>query len=264
MYGTVLATHNLQDLLYYAILYFIGSTLMRSAGCIINDLSDKNLDKFVERTKLRPLASGRITTKQAVLFLFMLLLMSLIILIQLNITAIVIASLSVILVILYPFMKRITYWPQAFLGVTFNIGVLIAYAAIQGSLSLKAIILYLGCIFWTLAYDTIYAFMDVKDDMKIGIKSSAIAIKDLNYRLLLSLFYFIFILCVIISTYNAEWLKAQYLGSLSLAILLLLWQIISLDVNNMQNCLKRFKSNQYVGILITIAIFSASSLPLEN
>ncbi|MDF2964872.1 MAG: ubiA [Rickettsiaceae bacterium] len=263
LFGTALAAGDTEVFIYYGILFFIGSILMRSAGCIINDLSDKDLDIHVERTKKRPIASGKVSTREAIICLTILLTLSLLVLIQLNVPAITISLSSIILVVLYPFMKRITYWPQAFLGITYNVGVLVSYAAINPPINFNAIVLYIGCIFWTLGYDTIYAFMDTKDDLKIGIKSSAIAIKDSYYKFILLLFYIIFILCVIISTYNANALSAGYVVMLLVAILQLAWQIETLDITEPQNCLKRFKSNQYIGIIITLTILFSKVPPLK-
>jgi 4-hydroxybenzoate polyprenyltransferase len=255
LFGSALAFKTMEEFLYYSVLYLIGSVLMRAAGCIINDMTDKDLDRYVERTKTRPLASGAISIREAIIFLFSLLATSLLILIQLNILAIIISLSSVVLIIIYPFMKRFTYWPQAFLGITFNIGVLISYANITNNVSPQAIILYLGCICWTLGYDTIYAFMDTEDDLKIGIKSSAIAIKAMNYKLILLQFYSIFIVCVIMSISYAKILSEASLGIVFIASFILIWQVFSLDIKNPQNCLKRFMSNRYVGGIITLALF---------
>ncbi len=255
IFGLSLGFNNLKEFRYYAILFLIGSILMRSAGCIINDLFDKDLDAKVERTKTRPIASGAISSKEALIVLSILLLLSLIILNQLSRLSIIIALLSMINVIVYPLMKRWTYWPQAFLGLTFNIGVLVGYSAIADNLNVAAIIFYIGCIFWTLGYDTIYAFMDTKDDIKIGIKSTALAIKDLNYRLILLSFYTVFILCIITSCWSYNITNIPCLGFMAIAVMLLAWQVITLDIDRPQNCLNRFKSNQYVGILIVFYIF---------
>jgi 4-hydroxybenzoate polyprenyltransferase len=155
------------------ILFGVGAVLMRGAGCIINDLWDHKLDQKVERTKIRPLASGRVSRKQASIFLMVLLALSFLILIQLNKTAIILGLLSIPLIVAYPLMKRITWWPQAFLGLTFNWGYLMGWAAASGGLSPVPLILFLSGVFWTLAYDTIYAHQDLEDDVMVGIKSTA-------------------------------------------------------------------------------------------
>ena len=156
------------------LLLLIGSIIMRASGCIINDLIDRDLDKHVERTKDRPLAKGSISTTQALLLLSILLLIGAFILFSLSRTAIYIGLFSILLIICYPFMKKLINYPQAFLATTFNVGALIGYAAITNSISMQAILLYIACWFWTLGYDTIYGYQDTKDDKIIGIKSTSI------------------------------------------------------------------------------------------
>lgn len=168
--------------IYTCILFLIGSVLMRGAGCVINDLWDKDLDKKVERTANRPLASGAITEKNAKIFLATLLLLSFFILIQFNSTTIILGFASIPLIAMYPLMKRYTYWPQIMLGITFNMSVLMGYSAVTGETSSTAILLYLGAIFWTIGYDTIYAHQDKEDDALIGIKSTALKFGDKRDR----------------------------------------------------------------------------------
>lgn len=160
--------------LWIAFLFAIGAVLMRGAGCIINDLWDRDLDKLVERTRHRPLASDVVSTRQAVVFLLILLTLSLLILLQFNKVTIILGLATIPLIVNYPLMKRITWWPQAFLGITFNFGALMGWSAAQNDLSISALLLYLGGIFWTLAYDTIYAHQDKDDDLMAGIKSTAL------------------------------------------------------------------------------------------
>ena len=155
-------------------LFFIGAVIMRSAGCIINDIADINFDGLVERTKKRPLVKREITTFQAIVFLSFLLLIGFAILIQFNFFSIVVGACSLILVFIYPFMKRITFWPQAILGLTFNWGALLGWSTVTGELSFTAVALYFAGFFWTLGYDTIYAHQDKTDDALIGVKSTAL------------------------------------------------------------------------------------------
>mgnify|MGYP006262618949 FL=1 len=169
---------NLNQLIYFLILFFLGSVLMRSAGCIFNDIVDKDYDKRVKRTKIRPIASGLITVKKSLLYVMFLCALAFLILIQFNLLTIIIGMGSMVLAFSYPFMKRITYWPQLFLGITFNWGILMAWTAMGNNISQEIIILYLSAIFWTLGYDTIYGAQDMSDDEIIGLKSTSIKFKD--------------------------------------------------------------------------------------
>ncbi len=247
-----LALANGSNNIQLFILFIVGSVVMRSAGCIINDIIDIEIDKKVERTKNRPLAKGTVSIKEATTLLVFLLSCALIIFMRLNMLAKIIALISLILVIAYPFMKRITYWPQLFLGFTFNIGVLIGYSQASGKLDLAAILLYLAGIFWTLGYDTIYGYQDIKYDLVIGVKSSAIAIGKYPKRIL-ALIYGFMIICIVISLFLKNVSSLTYI-SLIFPTAILLWQISTLQINNANNCLVRFKSNTYVGLMIFGAI----------
>ncbi len=186
--GNIYAENN--DLfLKYLILFFVGSFLMRSAGCVYNDIIDKNIDKKITRTKNRPIAKGSISTKQGWFAILVLILLSLTILLQLNLNSIIFGLASGFFIVLYPFMKRITYWPQLFLGITFNWGVILGWLAMGNELSLISILLYFSAIFWTLGYDTIYGMQDLKDDLKIGVKSTSIKFEK-HFKIFLSINYF--------------------------------------------------------------------------
>ena len=167
---------NLELFIYYLILFFLGSILMRSAGCIVNDIVDKDFDKKVERTKNRPIASGKISIKRSMVYALILCLIAFLILIQFNSLTIILGMGSMFLAFSYPFMKRITYWPQLFLGVTFNWGIIMSWAAVNNNISQEIVVLYVAAIFWTLGYDTIYGIQDVEDDEIIGIKSTSITV----------------------------------------------------------------------------------------
>jgi len=234
----------------------VGSITMRSAGCIINDIIDIEIDKKVERTKNRPLAKGTVTIKKAALLLVLLLSIALIIFTYLNMLAKIIALISLILVISYPFMKRITYWPQLFLGFTFNIGVLIGYGQASANIDLAAILLYIAGVFWTLGYDTIYGYQDIKDDLIIGVKSSAIAMRK-HPKFILSLIYGLMMICILISLHLKNTSNLAYVSSIFPGVILL-WQALTLQINSVNNCLERFRSNIYVGFMIfgTICISS--------
>ena len=234
------------------ILFAIGSVVMRSAGCVINDIFDKDLDKHVSRTSKRPLASGAISTIEAITIFCLLCLVGLAILLSLNKTAIMIGFISFFLFILYPLMKRITYWPQLFLGLTFNIGVIIGFVSINGNISLSIFFLYLAGIFWTLGYDTIYAHQDREDDLRIGIKSTAILFGD-NSKLWISSFYLLMIICLLIFGQLSDF-KYLYYTSLLLVGFHLLFQLFKLDICNSEVCLEIFKSNRYTGALIMFSL----------
>lgn len=223
---------------------------MRGAGCIINDIWDRNLDNAVERTKDRPLASGKINLKQAMVFLFILLACGAAILLSLNQSAIVIGLCSIPLIIAYPLMKRITYWPQAFLGITFNFGALIGWAAITGTLGWPAILLYIGGIFWTIGYDTIYAHQDKDDDLSVGIKSTALKFGPESKKWLIG-FYALAFLCLATAILSVNATILVILGLLA-PFLHLIWQIYSWDIDNQDNSLQKFKSNRNFGLFILL------------
>ena len=222
---------------------------MRSAGCIVNDISDRNFDKKVERTKNRPLASGKISIFLASFFALVLCLLAFIVLINFNFLTIILAIASMPFAFSYPLMKRFTYWPQLFLGITFNYGLLLAWISIHESISLPPILLYLGAIFWTLGYDTIYGYQDIKDDEIIGVKSTSIKFKD-NPKKILYLFYLMTFLSLVSLGYL---MKFSYIYFIFLIVPLLhffVYQLGRLDIRSSSNCLKLFKSNNFLGLII--------------
>ncbi len=243
---------NANSILDYKLLipFFIGSFLMRSSGCIINDLIDKNYDIKVERTKTRPIASGKISPIQAILICVLFSLCGLSILLLFSLKTIIFTFLSIPLVILYPLMKRFTFFPQIFLGFTFNFGILVASMELAGKITAQSVILYIGAIFWTSGYDTIYGFMDIKDDKKIGVKSLSIFIEKKGPKFYLIFFYILFVLLTYISVILTE--SKQNIVSLTAVIFLicqLSWQIFTLNIDNPINCLYKFKSNMLAGLL---------------
>ena len=189
---------DLKIYFFYLLLFFLGSVLMRSAGCIVNDVLDRKFDKKVFRTKDRPIASGKISVKRALLYSVILCLIAFLVLINFNLFTIILALASMPLAFTYPLMKRFTYWPQLFLGITFNYGLLLGWTSINGQISIIPIIFYLAAIFWTLGYDTIYGFQDIEDDEIIGVKSTSIKFKQ-NPKIFLSICYLIFTLLFILS-----------------------------------------------------------------
>ena len=184
--------------IYYLILFLLGAILMRSAGCIINDIVDRKFDKKVSRTKNRPIASGKVSVVQGLFYSLFLCLIAFVVLIQFNFLTIILALGSMPMAFTYPLMKRYTYWPQLFLGVTFNYGLILGWTAINSSISLTTMVFYLGAIFWTLGYDTIYGYQDIKDDEIIGLKSTSIKFKKNPYKFLI-LCYSLFLLNLLIT-----------------------------------------------------------------
>lgn len=233
----------------FIILFFIGSFVMRSAGCIANDFWDRDFDSKVTRTKNRPIASGEISVREAAFYFIVLCLIGLIILVQLSVEAIAVGLLAAVMMIVYPLMKRITFWPQLFLGFTFNIGILIAVANQVHAITPAALLTYIGGVFWTLYYDTIYAFMDVKDDKKIGLKSTAIYLEKRDHFLYLAFFSGMAVFFVMNGLMIAGHDIAILFFGLAASILLIMWQITTLKINLPENCLLRFKSNNYLGII---------------
>ena len=237
-------------------LFFIGSVVVRSAGCIINDILDRDFDSKVKRTIDRPLANKSLSLIEALVILLILAIIGLAILITLNITAIILGFGAVLLIILYPLMKRFTNFPQVFLGFTFTSGALIAFASVTNSITLTAFIMYLACSAWCVGYDTIYGFMDIIDDKEIGVKSTAIYYEKSSYRLFIYFNYLIFIsFFVIANIYSNHILKPFiFLIGILISIIILLWQVWTLDINNPKNCLIRFKINNYVGIILSLTM----------
>ena len=244
---------ELEIFYFYSLLFLLGSMLMRSAGCIVNDIVDKNFDKKVERTKNRPIASGKVSVKRAIIYSFILCGLAFLVLVNFNKFTILMAMLSMPFAFTYPLMKRFTYWPQLFLGITFNYGLVLAWISINNSISMVSIIFYLGAIFWTLGYDTIYGYQDIKDDEIIGVKSTSIKFKK-NPKIFISLCYsFFFISLIIIGILMS--FKILYFLTLIITFLhLLIYQIKNLNVDNANQCLQKFKSNNFLGLIVFLNI----------
>jgi 4-hydroxybenzoate polyprenyltransferase len=242
---------NLDDYFFYLVLFFFGSILMRSAGCIVNDISDKEFDKKVLRTKKRPIASGQVSVRLGFVYSIILCLLALLVLINFNKLTIILALMSMPLAFSYPLMKRYTYWPQLFLGITFNYGLILGWVCINEQLNIIPIILYMGAIFWTLGFDTIYGFQDIKDDEIIGIKSTSIKFKK-NPHLFLLLCYLLFITALIIVAKLLNFNYIFYFFMLIPIFHLLYFQIYNFNFRKPENCLKIFKSNNFLGLLILV------------
>jgi len=246
-------SNNVNFYIFYLILFFLGSILMRSAGCIINDISDKEFDKRVKRTKDRPIASGKISIKLGLFYTAILCLFAFLILINFNWLTIIVAISFMPLAFTYPLMKRITYWPQLFLGITYNIGLILGWVSIKNNLDLIPIIFYIGAIFWTLGYDTIYGFQDIEDDERIGIKSTSIKFKNNAKKFLIACYSF-FIISILATGYLMDFNTFFYIGLILIFTHLFLYQIKLFNSKDTNSCLKIFKSNNLIGILILFNI----------
>ena len=252
-YPKDLLVQNLTSYFFFGFLFLSGSILMRSAGCIVNDISDKDFDKNVQRTKNRPIASGKISVKLAVFYSIVLCILAFLVLINFNFFTIILAIFSMPLAFSYPLMKRYTYWPQLFLGITFNYGLLLGWTSIMGAISITPLVFYFGAIFWTLAYDTIYGFQDIEDDEIIGVKSTSIKFKK-NPKVFLSISYILFIFCYFFTGILLNFNNFFFMGLIIISIHLFL-QIYKFETSNKIGCLKIFKSNNIFGLLILLNIF---------
>ena len=244
---------NLFNYFFFASLFLAGSILMRSAGCIVNDIVDRNFDKKVERTKNRPIASGKVSVKLGLFYTCVLCFLAFLVLINFNYYTVGMALISMPLAFSYPLMKRITYWPQLFLGITFNYGLVLAWISIANEISIIPIIFYLGAIFWTLGYDTIYGFQDIKDDEIIGVKSTSIKFKSDPKRFLF-ISYSLFIASLILIGVLMNFKNIYFLFMLLPIYHLFVFQIKKLDTSLANDCLVKFKSNNFLGFLVLINI----------
>ena len=244
---------SLKIYFFYLLMFFLGSILMRSAGCIVNDVLDRKFDEKVFRTKNRPIASGKISVKLGLFYASLLCLLAFLILINFNQFTIIIALASMPLAFTYPLMKRFTYWPQLFLGITFNYGLILGWTSINAEINLIPLIFYFGAIFWTLAYDTIYGFQDIKDDEIIGLKSTSIKFKS-NPIILLYLCYIIFLSSLILIGLLNEFSKLYFLSLIVIVCHMYFIQLNKFNSNEPEICLKIFQSNNLLGGIILISL----------
>ena len=238
---------------FYLTLLFLGSVLMRSAGCIVNDILDREFDAKVFRTKDRPIASGKVSVKLGIFYSIFLCLLALLVLLNFNLFTILLALGSMPLAFSYPLMKRYTYWPQLFLGITFNYGLILGWTIIKAQIDPIILIFYTGAIFWTLAYDTIYGFQDIKDDEIIGLKSTSIKFKNKPYFFLF-LCYSIFLLSLYIVGYLMDLNKIFLIFFFLILIQMYYFQLKKLQLNNPNSCLNVFKSNNILGALVFLGL----------
>jgi len=240
---------------FYLFLFLVGAILMRSAGCIVNDIVDRKYDKRVERTKNRPIASGKVSVKLGLIYSLLLCLIAFCVLINFNYFTIAAALASMPLAFTYPLMKRFTYWPQLFLGITFNYGLILGWTSITSEINIIPIVFYLGAIFWTLGYDTIYGYQDIKDDEIIGLKSTSIKFKK-NPKKFLFICYSIFFSSLLTIGYLMELNKYFFVFSAFAFIQLFYLQIKKLNIQNASSCLSAFKSNNLLGLIIFVLIIT--------
>jgi 4-hydroxybenzoate polyprenyltransferase len=244
---------NIKIYIFYLILFLLGAILMRSAGCIVNDILDRNFDKKVQRTKDRPIASGKVSVKLGMIYSIILCVLAFFVLINFNNLTIFLALASMPFAFTYPLMKRFTYWPQLFLGLTFNYGLILGWTSITNEINFIPIILYFGAIFWTLGYDTIYGFQDIKDDEIIGLKSTSIKFKK-NPRLFLCIAYTVFFLSLLTTGYLMELNNIFYIFLIFIFFQIFFLQIYNLKIDSPIYCLKIFKSNNYLGFILTMGL----------
>jgi len=250
-WSVALASRGLPPV-FTLLLFAIGAVLMRSAGCIINDIVDRDIDKLVERTRLRPLASGELRLRQAFGLLAVLLVLALGVVALLGKVVLFWGVASLGLVVTYPFMKRISWWPQLFLGFTFNWGALMGWVAVRGEIELPALLLYIGGIFWTLGYDTIYAHQDKVDDARIGVKSTALRLGQ-NTKRAVGIFYLLTTVCFALAGWSAG-ANIGFFAALALAQMHFGWQVCKVDLDNPASCRRIFVSNVMLGWIVFLGI----------
>jgi 4-hydroxybenzoate polyprenyltransferase len=256
-WSIALAAHRWPDLWLF-VLFGVGAVVMRGAGCVFNDIVDRDFDAKVARTAARPIPSGAVSVRRAVAFLCFLLTLGLLILLQLNGPAVAMGALSLLLVFTYPFMKRITYWPQAWLGLTFNWGALLGWVAVTGKLAWPCAILYVGGFFWTLGYDTIYAHQDKEDDALIGVKSTALRLGAATPGWLIGFFTVALALIAV-----AGWTVGLGWGFYVLllpAVAQAAWQVRTLKMDDSLDCLAKFRANRIFGWIVLAAIVAGKVL----
>ena len=246
-------SNGFKNYFFYLILFFLGAILMRSAGCIVNDILDKEFDKKVERTKNRPITSNRISIGLGIFYSATLCFLALLVLLNFNKITIILALGSMPLAFTYPLMKRFTYWPQLFLGITFNYGLILGWTAIYGEINLLPILFYFGAIFWTLGYDTIYGYQDLKDDEIIGLKSTSIKFKNNPIKFLI-MCYTVFLFTILMIGLLMDLNKIFYLIYLIIFLQMSYFQIKKLNIENKLICLKIFKSNNFLGLLVFLGL----------
>lgn len=243
---------------WFMILFGIGALAMRAAGCTWNDIVDRDYDSKVARTRLRPIASGQVSVRSALIFMGALCIAGLVVLLQFNMFAILLGMSSLLIVASYPFMKRFTYWPQVVLGLAFSWGALMGWAVVFGSLSLAPLLLYAGAVAWTVGYDTIYAHQDKEDDALLGLKSTALKFGE-NTKSWLIVFYGLALAGIAGAGYVAD-AGAVFTVGLAIGAAHMVWQVGTLDISDERNCLSRFRSNRDFGVIVFLALAADMAL----
>ncbi len=241
---------------WYLFLFAVGAWVMRAAGCVYNDILDRDYDSRVERTKSRPIPSGQVSVRNAALFMLLCCFVGFLVLIQFNVFSILLGASSLLVVAVYPLMKRITYWPQFVLGLAFSWGGLMGWASVKGEISLASVFVYCAAVVWTIGYDTIYAHQDKEDDALVGLKSTALRFGE-KTKSWLTLFYGLTTVLLALAGYFAGAGVLMYVF-LGLGVLHLIWQIRTLDINDGNNCLDRFRSNRDYGAIVFVGMVLGS------
>lgn len=236
------------------VLMLVGSVLMRGAGCTFNDIVDRDIDMQVARTRSRPIPSGQVTARGALAFLVAQALLGSVILFQFNRFTVWAGVASLVLVAIYPFMKRVTWWPQAFLGLAFSYGALLGWSSQTGGLAMPALLLYFGCILWVIGYDTMYALQDVEDDALIGVKSTALLFGSKARPIIAAFYAAAYILWLAAATVGGAGIVFALLSLVTAG--LLAWQVQTLDPAIPGNAVTRFRSNNYVGVALSLALLA--------
>ena len=247
---------NIETFLFYIVLFFLGAVLMRSAGCIVNDIVDRKLDKKVKRTRNRPLAAKLISVETALTYVIVLCGLAFFILIQFNFLTIILGLASMTLAFSYPFMKRITYWPQLFLGLTFNWGIIMAWASIADFLTIDIFLVYLAAIFWTLGYDTIYGAQDIIDDEIIGVKSTSIKFKSMLKKFVFLCYTASFFILLVFFYLNMN--SVYFLFPLLGFFVTLFYQIYIFDKRKPETCMQAFRINNFSGFYLFLTFLTLS------
>ena len=238
---------------FFLILFFLGAVLMRSAGCIVNDIVDRKFDKKVKRTKNRPIATGKISVLKGAIYAAILCLIALIILLQFNNFTIFLALISMPLAFTYPLMKRLTYWPQLFLGITFNYGLILGWTSVESQIDIILFIFYFGAACWTVGYDTIYGYQDIKDDEIIGLKSTSIKFKHSPIQFI-SIFYFFFLISLLTVGIFLKLNSFFYIVYLIILLQMIFLQLKKINIKHSHKCLEIFKSNNLLGFLVLFSL----------
>jgi len=238
---------------FFLILFFLGAVLMRSAGCIVNDIVDRKFDKKVKRTKNRPIATGKISVLKGAIYAAILCLIALIILLQFNNFTIFLALISMPLAFTYPLMKRLTYWPQLFLGITFNYGLILGWTSVESRIDIILFIFYFGAACWTVGYDTIYGYQDIKDDEIIGLKSTSIKFKHSPIQFI-SIFYFFFLISLLTVGIFLKLNSFFYIVYLIILLQMIFLQLKKINIKHSHKCLEIFKSNNLLGFLVLFSL----------